>query len=114
MTNFLYRTSDRFRYLENVDFSAGSVDVELGLFRLVCVDALAGQEVDDVVLAVAVTIGGSHLHICKRPFNLYSDSNVYIVRSDLILIWDQIFSLTFIEKYYHLAIESLKAILLKQ
>jgi hypothetical protein len=67
-----------FRYLENVDFSAGSVDVELGLFRLVGVDALAGQEVDDVMLAVAVAVGGSHLHICKRPFNFYSDSNVIL------------------------------------
>jgi hypothetical protein len=48
------------------------------LFRLVGVDALAGQEVDDVVLAVAVAVGGSHLHICKRPFNFYSDSNVIL------------------------------------
>ncbi len=67
-----------FWYLENVDFSAGSVNVELGLFRLIGVDALAGQEVDDVVLAVTVTVGGSHLHICKRPFNFYSDSNVIL------------------------------------
>jgi hypothetical protein len=52
-----------FNHLENVDFAAGPVDVELGLLRLVGVDALAGQEVDDVVLAIAVAVGRRDLHV---------------------------------------------------
>ena len=48
-------------HFQDVDFSTRPVNVELGLFRLVGVDALARQEVDDVVLAIAVPVSGSHL-----------------------------------------------------
>ena len=48
-------------YLEHEDLSGGAVDVEHGLVRLVGVDALPGEEVNDVVLPVLVAVVGFHL-----------------------------------------------------
>ena len=49
-----------------MDLARGAVDVELGLVGVVGVDALAGQEVDDVVLSVLVAVGGSNLEDKNR------------------------------------------------
>ena len=53
-------------YLQDEYLSGGAVDVEHGLVRLVGVDALPGEEVDDVVLPVLVAVVGLHLRSFER------------------------------------------------
>lgn len=53
-------------YLEDVDFTGRAVDVELAIGRIVWVDTLASQEVDNVLCPVFVTIGGCHLYVALR------------------------------------------------
>ena len=48
-------------YLQHEYLSGRLVDVKLGLVRPVGVDALSGQEVDDVLRSVLVAIRGRHL-----------------------------------------------------
>ena len=52
---------ERLTYLEDKDFSRRAVDVELGEVGLVRVDALAREEVDDVVLPVLVAVARGDL-----------------------------------------------------
>ena len=49
-------------YLQHEYLSSRLVDVELGLVRPVGVDALSGQEVDDVLQPVLVAARGRHLN----------------------------------------------------
>ena len=46
---------------EDIDFSRGSVNVKFGLVRLVRIDALASEEIDNVVFAVFVPVRGRDL-----------------------------------------------------
>ena len=48
-------------YLQHEYLSGRLVDVKLGLVRSVRVDALSGQEVDDVLRSVLVAVRGRHL-----------------------------------------------------
>ena len=48
-------------YLQHEDLSGRLVDIKLGLVRSVGVDALSGQEVDDVLRSVLVAVRGRHL-----------------------------------------------------
>ena len=48
-------------HLQHKDLSGGFVDVKLRLVGPVGVDALAGEEVDNVLRTVLVTVGGSDL-----------------------------------------------------
>ena len=52
-------------YLEDVDFASGAIDVELAVGRIIGIDALAGEEIDDVLLAILIAVGSSHLFIEK-------------------------------------------------
>ena len=54
---------------EDVNLAGGAVDVEPRLLRLVLVDALTGEEVDDVVGPVFVSVRGCDLDfkwICQK------------------------------------------------
>ena len=53
----------RGEYLEDVDLAGGAVDVELAVGRIVRIDTLTRQEVDDVLRTILVAIGGRYLHV---------------------------------------------------
>lgn len=59
-------------YLQNVDLSGGTVDIELAVGRVIRIDSLARQEVNDALLAIFVTIRGSDL---PGKINLVIGSN---------------------------------------
>lgn len=44
-------------YLEHEDVPAGSIDVKLAVGRVVRIDTLAGEEVDDILRSVLIAIG---------------------------------------------------------
>ena len=50
-------------YLQHEDLARGLVDVELALVGPVCVDALPGEEVHDVLRSVLVAVRGSDLEM---------------------------------------------------
>lgn len=49
-------------YLEDVDFTSGTIDIELAIGWIIRIDTLARQEVDDVLGTILVAIGGRHLY----------------------------------------------------
>jgi hypothetical protein len=67
-------------HFQDVNFSACSVNVELGLFWLVSVDALAGQEVNDVVLAITVPVSGCHLRRDEQFVKTFALLNVEMLK----------------------------------
>ena len=59
-------------YLQHEYLSSRLVDVELGLVRPVGVDALAGEEVHDVLRPVLVPVRGRDLHNTAGRINVTS------------------------------------------
>lgn len=53
-----------YTHLQHEDLAGGAVDVEFAVGRIVRINALAGQEVHNVLGSIFVTVGGRHLCVC--------------------------------------------------
>lgn len=51
-------------YLQHEDLAGGPIDIELAVGRIVRIDTLAGEEVDDVLGPILITVRGRDLHGC--------------------------------------------------
>ena len=51
------------RYLQDVDFTGGAVDIELAVGRIFEIDTLTREEIDDALLAILVAVSGRNLNI---------------------------------------------------
>lgn len=52
-----------YTHFQYEDLAGGAVDVEFAVCRIVWIDALASQEIDNILWTILIAIGCRHLYV---------------------------------------------------